>query len=166
MATRLLLVSTLALSFNLPATDAAPPNYDETKVPKYELPNPLVMLNGEKVTDAETWVSKRRPEILRLFQTQVYGKTPPAPVEMSFQVTSTDKDALGDKATRKEVSIHFTANKKGPRTDLLLYLPNDASGPVPAFIGLNFRGNHTIHVDPNITLNKGWMRPGSDIVNN
>jgi hypothetical protein len=57
MATRLLLVSTLArllTSFNLPATDAAPPNYDETKASKYELPNPLVMLNGEKVADFET----------------------------------------------------------------------------------------------------------------
>jgi hypothetical protein len=85
---------------------------------------------------------------------------------MSFQVTSTDKDARGGKATCKEVSIHFTANKKSPRIALLLYLPNDASGPVPAFRGLNFRGNHTIRVDPNITLNKGWMRPGNDIVNN
>ena len=73
MATRLLLVSTLGLlltSFNLPATDAAPPNYDETKVPKYELPNPLVMLNGEKVTDAATWVSKRRHVIQGVCETR------------------------------------------------------------------------------------------------
>ncbi|MCP3692996.1 MAG: acetylxylan esterase, partial [Planctomycetaceae bacterium] len=118
------------------------------------------------MTDAKTWVSKRRPEILDLFKTQMYGTMPTAPRTMSFQVTSTDKNALGGKATRKEVSIHFTADKKGPHMDLLMYLPNKAKGPVPAFIGLNFRGNHTTHADPAITLNTGWMRPGDGIVNN
>ena len=39
-------------------------NYDESKVPKYSLPDPLTLLSGRKVTDAETWKSKRRPEIL------------------------------------------------------------------------------------------------------
>ena len=43
-----------ASSFN---AAAQPPeaNYDEAKVPKYTLPDPLVMQNGERVTDAETW---------------------------------------------------------------------------------------------------------------
>ncbi|MEO2023622.1 MAG: acetylxylan esterase, partial [Pirellulaceae bacterium] len=170
MASRTLLASVLTLallSVSLPLADAAPPtNYDESKVPHYRLPDPLVLLSGEKVTDAKTWVAKRRPEILQLFKTQVYGTMPAPPRAMSFEVTSTDRNALGGKATRKEVSIHFTADKKGPRLDLLMYLPNGAKGPVPAFIGLNFRGNHTIHADPAITLNTGWMRPGDGIVKN
>ena len=170
MASRTLLASALTLLFLCLAfstVNAAPPtNYDESKVPQYKLPDPLVLLSGEKVTDAKTWVSKRRPEILDLFKTQMFGTLPAVPRAMSFQITSTDKNALGGKATRKEVSIHFTADKKGPHMDLLMYLPNKAKGPVPAFIGLNFRGNHTIHVDPAITLNTGWMRPGDGIVNN
>src|SRR5450759_4527357 len=57
-----------------------PPNYptaqyDESKVPQYALPDPLVMLDGEKVADTNTWKQKRRPEILRLFATNVYGRT-------------------------------------------------------------------------------------------
>ena len=40
-------------------------NYDESKVPKYTLPDPLVCRDGTKVTDKATWVKKRRPEILR-----------------------------------------------------------------------------------------------------
>jgi len=170
MASRTLLTSTLTLtlvSVTFLGLSAAPPtNYDESQVPSYKLPDPLILLNGEKVTDAKTWITKRRPEILKLFKTQVYGTMPGPPKAMSFQVTSSDKDALGGKATRREVSIHFTANKKGPRLDLLLYLPNDADGPVPVFLGHNFRGNHTINADPKISFNKGWMRNGDGVVNN
>ena len=110
----------LLLPLGFSTLGAPPTNYDETKVPKYQLPDPLVLLSGDKVTDAKTWTTKRRPEILQLFKTQVYGEMPAPPKAMSFQVTSTDNKALGGKATRKEVSIHFTADKKGPRLDLLL----------------------------------------------
>ena len=170
MALRTLLAAVFTLALfvlSSTAVQAAPPtNYDESKVPRYRLPDPLTLLSGEKVADAKTWVAKRRPEILQLFKTQVYGTMPAAPKAMSFQVTSSDKDALGGKATRKEVSIHFTADKKGPRLDLLLYLPNGVDGPVPVFIGHNFRGNHTVHADPKISFNQGWMRRGDGITNN
>ena len=65
----------------LPAAGAlsqAPPeaNEDESKVPPYTLPDPLVLADGRKVTDAQMWTSERRPELLRLFETHVYGRTP------------------------------------------------------------------------------------------
>ena len=41
--------------------------------------------------------------------------------------------------------------------DLLVYLPSAAKGPVPAIIGLNFGGNHTIHSDPGIRLTESWV---------
>ena len=165
LAAPILTLTLVSVTF-LGLSAAPPTNYDESKVPSYQLPDPLVLLNGDKVTDAKTWITRRRPEILELFKTQVYGIMPAPPKAMSFQVTSSDKKALGGKATRREVSIHFTADKKGPRLDLLLYLPNDADGPVPVFIGHNFRGNHTINADPKISFNKGWMRNGNGVVNN
>jgi len=165
LAAPILTLTLVSVTF-LGLSAAPPTNYDESKVPSYKLPDPLVLLNGDKVTDAKTWITRRRPEILELFKTQVYGIMPAPPKAMSFQVTSSDKKALGGKATRREVSIHFTADKKGPRLDLLLYLPNDADGPVPVFIGHNFRGNHTINADPKISFNKGWMRNGNGVVNN
>lgn len=135
-------------------------NYDESKVPDYTLPDPLVALDGTRVTDAQTWTNQRRGEILELFRTHVYGRSPAAPRRMSFEVTSVDRQALEGKAIRKEISVYFTADKQGPRMDILLYLPAGAEKPVPTFVGLNFGGNHTIHADPAITFNTGWMRPG------
>lgn len=137
------------------------PNYDESKVPPYTLPNPLVMANGRKVADAKTWRTKRRTEILELFRTHVYGRSPGRPRQMQFEVTSLDRTALGGTATRKEVSVYFTGKKDGPKMDLLIYLPNAARKPVPTFLGMNFQGNHTIHSDPGIPLSVQWTRPSA-----
>lgn len=134
-------------------------NYDESKVPQYVLPDPLVLANGDRVTDAATWRSTRRGEILRLFEQQVYGKSPGRPAAMAFEVRSVATDALEGKAIRKEVVVHFSDRPDGPTMDLLIYLPKNAPKPAPVFMGLNFYGNHTIHNDPAITLSTAWMRP-------
>src|SRR6267142_1365113 len=67
------------------------PNYDESKVPKYTLPDPLTMADGRKVADAKMWQAKRRPEVLELFRTHVYGRSPGRPAKMKFEVTSLDR---------------------------------------------------------------------------
>jgi hypothetical protein len=137
-------------------------NYDESKVGTYTLPDALTLANGKKVTDAKTWQAQRRPELLEIFRSQVYGRRPGRPAEMKFEVTSVDKNALGGKATRKEVAIYFLGKKDGPKTSLLLYTPNNAKGPVPAFLGPNFDGNHSINADPGITLSTQWMRENKE----
>jgi len=133
-------------------------NYDEAKVPKYTLPDPLVCLDGTKVTDAATWSQKRRPEIFRLFEEHVYGRSPGRPEQMTFMTTSLSKNALEGKATRKEITVSFNGRRQDPNMTILIYLPKERSGPVPLFVGLNFGGNHTIHADPAITITKSWTR--------
>ena len=138
---------------------AQPPgiNQDEAKVPPYTLPDPLILSSGERVTDAVTWESKRRPEILRLFETHVYGKMPGRPERLSFAIEKPEvEDALGGKATRKELEILFTGDDNGPRMDLLLYVPNRVPGPHPVVLALNFGGNHAVDPDPRISLARPW----------
>lgn len=144
------------------------PNYDENKVPQYTLPDPLKMNDGTPVTDVETWRTKRRPEILQMFAEQMFGKAPQVAGRLRSKVRSVAKDALGGQATRKQVAVYFTDSDDGPSMDILLYLPNEVPRPVPAFVGFNFYGNHSIHPDPGITLSKQWMRanPKYGIVNN
>lgn len=157
MYIRTFTVSCAFLLFTL--TAAAQPakvNYDESKVPAYTLPELLVTSSGETVDDAEKWESVRRPEILRLFEEHVYGKMPGRPNDLSFEVLSVDENALGGKATRKEVRVHFS-KEKAVYMDLLIFLPNQVEGPAPLFVGLNFYGNHTVHPDPAITIPTSWV---------
>ena len=137
-------------------------NTDESKVPAYTLPDPLILSDGTRVADAQAWEARRRPEILRLFEQHVYGRAPGRPENMTYHLLSMDRGALDGKATRKEVSACFTSERDSPRMDILIYLPNAQSGPVPVFVGLNFFGNHSIHPDPGITLSTRWMQESEE----
>src|SRR2546430_14020066 len=50
------------------------------------LPDPLVLLNGERVTTTKQWFKSRRPELKALFEHYMYGAMPPAPAAMHFLV--------------------------------------------------------------------------------
>src|ERR1017187_8265600 len=80
-----------------PAPDVVagiPVNYDESKGGGYTLPDPLKMNDGKPVRDAKTWTEKRRPEILKMFETQQYGVMPGRPSDESFEVTDKGTPAL------------------------------------------------------------------------
>ncbi len=139
-------------------------NYDEAKIPAFELPDPLVTEDGKPVTDAKTWKTIRRPEILDLFPKQGYGRGP-EPCKIRSDVVSTKEDAVGGKAIRREVDVFFGESKDAPSMRLLIYSPKSGK-PVPAFLGLNFQGNHSIDDDPSISLNQNWMRPKKETVKN
>ncbi|MCH7751397.1 MAG: acetylxylan esterase [Planctomycetes bacterium] len=137
-------------------------NYDESKVPDFTLPDPLTLENRDQVTDADTWKNKRRPEIVDLFETHVYGRAPEDASGVRFGDAEVDDQALSGTAIRKQVKIYFSGTKDGPTADLLIYLPANAKAPAPIFVGLNFGGNHTVADDPEIWLPTSWMRDRGD----
>ena len=135
--------------------------YDETLVPNYTLPDPLITLDGTAITSQDAWMTERRPEILQLFEDQVYGKMPELLEDTHFDLRSSDATALDGIATRKQIRAAFgkSADDSNPSMDLLCYLPNNVQGPVPMFVGLNFAGNHTIHSDPAILIPRTAAQP-------
>jgi len=143
-------------------------NYDESKVVLYTPPDPLLNVDRRKVASARDWNNKRRKEILRLFEADVYGKSPARPRGVQFHVNEVDTAALQGLATRKQVTIALSKTLYGLSMELLLYIPNSAKKPVPAFLGLNFNGNQSIHSDPRIAVSRTWMRDSKEfgIVNN
>ena len=117
------------------------------------LPEPLTLQSGEPVTTPAEWFDKRRPELLQLFEENIYGRTPLGrPDNLRFVVRETRPDARGGKATRLRVGILFEGTEAGRQMELLVYLPNHVSGPVPLFLGLNFDGNFATTDEPDLPL--------------
>ena len=151
----------VALALSLAFAQANRYNYDESKIPPYTIPDALTLADGSRVKDVQSWNQKRRPELIALFEDQVYGKTPSKEIPLRTNKALVDAKALGGKAIRKQVTLYFSDRNDGPQLHLLIYLPAKSIGPVPVFVGLNFSGNHTVDADPGILSNDVWVKdPG------
>jgi hypothetical protein len=133
-----------------------PVNYTEANVGTYTLPDPLTLLDGQKVTDAETWMTKRRPEIVKLFEENQFGRAPGRPSDMSFDVFDKGTPAFDGKAIRRQVTVYFSADKSGPQMDLLIYLPAGATKPVPLLLNASFTANNVAVDDPGVKVGRRW----------
>ena len=151
-----LLLSTVLLMLSTPPV-AAQRFPGVSELPSHPgLPDPLVTLDGRRVTSAEQWRSERRPELKFLFQHYMYGHAPPAPTNLTAKVERVNKRLFGGKATQKEVTISF-GPAATPKLHLLVIVPNRRTGPAPAFVGINFCGNHTVIGDPTVALPEAWL---------
>ncbi|WP_209331774.1 acetylxylan esterase [Lunatimonas salinarum] len=137
------------------------PNYDESKVPDYVLPDPLQFANGQRVHDAPDW-ENRRIEILRLFEEEMFGVSPAWDGQMQLLELSRNNEALGGKAVQQEVKLTLERNGQWVDLVLLTYLPKGVD-KAPMFVGLNFYGNHTISADEAIHVTKSWIRNNADM---
>ncbi len=143
------------------ATAQFEPNYDEEKVPEFEVPDPLTSFDGEKITDTVHWENTRRPELYRFFEEQVYGKVPGKLDSLIFNIIETSDNALEGKAQRKQVEVSLFKNGKSLAFNLLLYLPKTGK-PSPIFLGYNFYGNHTITDDTNVNVSQAWAMDNAE----
>ena len=132
-------------------------NYNEKLVPNYSLPQLLLSADGKTVDSELIWKEKRRPEIIKLFEENVYGKTPDLHFNSKFKICSIDEKALNGTAIRKEISGVFSTNYSEIDMRMLLYIPKNIKKPVPIWAGLNFRGNQSINSDPAISLCNKWI---------
>ena len=116
--------------------------YDEAKVPQYELPDALTLNNGKAVKDVKTWERKRRPELLKMFADEMFGNAPVGrPADMHFKLLESG-DAFDGRAVCKQVRVWFDAAETQGLT-LLLYVPKSAA-PVPVFLGAHFADDLTL----------------------
>ena len=131
-------------------------NYDETKTPDYTLPDPLICHDGTRVTTVRQWEKQRRPEILELFFSQMYGRTPKEKIKVTYETLSENPDFMNGRATAKQVKFIFTGNGKKQEAVLLLVLPNRPKGKAPVFVAYNFKGNHSTCFDPSIAYSPNY----------
>lgn len=114
------------------------------------LPDPLVTGAGDAVTTAARWREERRPEILELFRTHVYGRAPVGrPESLRFETRETDQTAMEGRATRKRIDIRYSGPGGEGRIELVVFIPNEAVKPVPGFLLICNRDRRNI--DPTRT---------------
>lgn len=114
-------------------------------------PNLLVCDDGTRVEDSAAWWRRRVPELWGHFEAIEYGKRPDfgcldvVPVgvwENPFGFTQVDR-------------LEF---RSGRAVHLAVFWP-DGEGPFPVFVGLNFRGNHAVCLDPNLPIDPAQAGP-------
>lgn len=143
-------------------------NYDESKVGRYTLPDPLVFASGAPVRDAAGW-AKRRAEILRLYEQDIYGRIPANTPKVTWRVVETDAKAREGAALMKRVEGTIGEGADALRIPLTLHTPATATGRVPIILLVNFGGGpppppgpnppRVFPTDPPIAaeiLAKGW----------
>ncbi len=114
-------------------------NYDEaTANPFPNLPDPLTLKNGKKVTTPAMWWNQRRPEIVEDFDREVLGRVPKSVPKVTWTVKNTATDKVGPyEAIGKELVGHVD-NSSFPLIDvnieMILVVPANAKGPVPVMM--------------------------------
>jgi len=120
-------------------------NYDESKANPYpNLPDPLVLKNGQKVTTDRMWRNQRRPEIVEDFDGEIYGRVPQNTPKVNWEVTSTTNEKNGEvPVITKQLAGHVD-NSSYPAISVdiqvTLTTPADAAGPVPVIMEFGFGG--------------------------
>jgi hypothetical protein len=114
-------------------------NNDESKANPYpNLPDPLVLNNGEKVTTAQMWWDKRRPEIVEGYEKYVYGRIPKDVPKVTWNVTAVDHEMIGFNRVIAKDLIGQVDNSSYPAISVKIHMtlvtPANATGPVPILI--------------------------------
>ncbi|GEO08107.1 glucuronyl esterase domain-containing protein [Segetibacter aerophilus] len=136
----------IALTNGLHAQGPNEANYDEAKVPKYVLPEVLRTTSNIEVKNKTTWESVRRPELIKLFEDNIYGQMPKKYSNIKYTVSNRDANAMNGKAELKQVLIEVFNNNTSVKINLVLFVPNAAKKPVPVFLLINNRGKE--NTDP------------------
>lgn len=134
----------------------APTNVDESQVGDYTLPDPLCREDGARVTTVADWEQKRRTEILRLFEQHQHGCTPTTPVKASYDIVERDVPGMGGMSRRTQARIRFPDHPEGPVIRVLVNVPANAKGPVPALLHISFSPNVLLFDEHGIDDGLAW----------
>ena len=127
------------------ASGTSPDTYNEATANPYpSLPNPLVMANGARVTSAAMWNTRRRAELIEVFEREIYGRTPQATPKVTWTVTSTTRDTNADVPIVTKQLVGHVDNSAFPgitvNIQASLSTPANATGPVPVILSFGAGG--------------------------
>ena len=111
-------------------------NYDQDEANPYpNVPDPLTLSNGEKVTTPEMWRTKRRPELVEMFSKYVYGRVPENTPKVTWTVTAVDHEMIGFTPVLAKDLIGVVDNSSYPAISVKIHMtlvtPANIKTPVP-----------------------------------
>ena len=114
-------------------------NYDPAKANPYpDWPDVLTLKDGRKVTTAEMWWQKRRPEIALDFEREVYGRVPEDVPKVAWTVAETVQTTVGGQPVVARRMVGHVDNSAYPAVTvdikMAVVLPVNAKGPVPVLM--------------------------------
>ena len=114
-------------------------NYDLAKANPYpDWPDALTLKDGHKVTTAETWWRRRRPEIAEDFEREVYGRVPAGVPKVAWRVAETVETTVGGRPVVARRVIGHVDNSAHPAINvditMAVVVPVQAKGPVPTLM--------------------------------
>jgi hypothetical protein len=138
----LLHISSVRPGFSGSPTGPNPANYDEAKAgPFSKIPNALLMGSGKPVTSPKMWWTKRRPQLVALFNKDIYGYAPGNTPRVLWQVVSVRREMNGKvPVITKQLVGHVDDSHCSAiqvNIQLTLSTPADAKGPVPVIMNLD-----------------------------
>jgi peptidoglycan/xylan/chitin deacetylase (PgdA/CDA1 family) len=119
-------------------------NTDESKVVQYTLPDALLANSGARITTAKAWWKTRRPELVELFDREVYGRVPANTPRVTWEVVSSTPRSFGKVAAIEKKLVGHVDNRAYPAIkvdiDLRLVLPANTTARVPVVMEFAFLG--------------------------
>jgi hypothetical protein len=77
-----------------------------------------VLNNGKRVTTAELWWTKRRPEIVEDFDREIYGRVPKQAPKVNWEVASTTRETVGGVPVVTKQLVGHVDNSTYPATSV------------------------------------------------
>ena len=138
-------------------------NYDETTAnPFPNLPDPLTMKNGRRVTNARMWRTQRRREIVEDFDNEIYGRVPKYTPKVTWTLISTTHVTVGDSAVITRRLVGKADNHTYPLINVEMQMsvttPDNATGRVPIILEFGFLPMHPQPVNaPTLPVRAGFV---------
>jgi Dipeptidyl aminopeptidases/acylaminoacyl-peptidases len=128
-----------------------PANYDQSRAnPFPDYPELLVEKDGTRITTAEQWWRKRRPEIVEDFEPEVVGRVPAEVPAVRWEVTETVETTVGEIPVVAKQVIGRVDNSAHPEITVEIRMavvtPARAVGAVPVL--MMFGSGNLPGVDP------------------
>jgi len=101
------------------------------------------------------WENEVRPQVMQAFRDEIYGRVPDGEVELTWRLLEEGQGPEGE--VRRQIAVTFDGPRGRWTGTALVQLPKDREG-LPAYLGLNFQGNHACTEDPAVLMT-GYERP-------